>query len=77
MDEKAQRAQDRRRPSRRTAIVRVMAVSLAAAAALTGGLAVQMAAGQDPALGSGHKAVATGSSFNATPPASSVTTRAS
>ena len=78
-----------KRISRRTTIVRVTAASLMAAAALTGGLAVQMASGHDPALGSGQKAVATGTtgatqatapndnSFNAAPPAASVTTRAS
>jgi len=68
-----------------------MLISVTAAAALTGGLAVQMASGHDPALGSGHKAVATGGAsggsasasqsgddlFGAAPPASSVTTRAS
>jgi len=42
----------RRRPSTRVATIKVTAASLSAAAALTGGLAVQMASGHDPALGS-------------------------
>ena len=39
--------------SSRTASLRLIAASLMAAAAITGGLAVQMAHGRDPALGSG------------------------
>jgi hypothetical protein len=89
MSDQTQRAPGRRRISRRKAIVRVMAISLASAAALTGGLAVQMASGHDPALGSGQKAAAAGTTngaqatqgddgfFNSAPPAASVTTRAS
>jgi hypothetical protein len=41
------------RLSTATASVRTVAVSLAAAAAIFGGLAVQMAHGHDPALGAG------------------------
>jgi hypothetical protein len=43
----------RPRPSTGSASVRTVAVSLAAAAAIFGGLAVQMAHGHDPALGAG------------------------
>ncbi len=88
MTEQPQRRQPKR-ISRRATTVRVAAASLMAAAALTGGLAVQMASGHDPALGSGQKAVATGTTSGAqatapddgfsgtAPPAASVTTRAS
>lgn len=41
-----------RRPSTRATTIKVTVASLTAAAALTGGLAVQMASGHDPALGS-------------------------
>jgi hypothetical protein len=62
--------------------------SLTAAAALTGGLAVQMASGHDPALGSGStastsrnphtgKVVPSDNALNASPPAASVVTRSS
>jgi hypothetical protein len=43
----------RSRLSTRTASIRMIAVSLAAAGAIFGGLAVQMAHGRDPALGAG------------------------
>jgi hypothetical protein len=43
----------RPRLSTASASVRTIAVSLAAAAAIFGGLAVQMAHGHDPALGAG------------------------
>lgn len=43
----------RSRLSTRTAAIRAIAVSLAAAGAIFGGLAVQMAHGHDPALGAG------------------------
>jgi hypothetical protein len=43
----------RSRLSTRTASIRVMAASLAAAGVIFGGLAVQMANGHDPALGAG------------------------
>jgi hypothetical protein len=39
-----------RRPSTAALTAKVTAIAVAAALALTGGLAVQMAAGQDPAL---------------------------
>jgi hypothetical protein len=45
----------RRRPSSRAATLKISAVSLVAAVAITVGLAVQMAGGHDPALGSGTK----------------------
>jgi hypothetical protein len=45
----------RSRLSTATASIRLIAVSLAAAAAIFGGLAVQMAHGHDPALGAGTK----------------------
>ena len=45
-----------RRPSSRATTIKVTLVSLTAAAALTGGLAAQMASGHDPALGAGQKA---------------------
>ena len=47
-----------RRPSTRTTTIKLTMASLTAAAALTGGLAVQMASGHDPALGSGSTASA-------------------
>jgi hypothetical protein len=53
-----------RRPrlSTRTLSVRMIAASLAAAGAIFGGLAVQMANGHDPALGAGTSSAQTGSS---------------
>lgn len=44
-----------RRASSRATTIKVTLVSLTAAAALTGGLAAQMASGRDPALGSPQK----------------------
>lgn len=41
------------RPATRTLSLRMIAVSFAAAGAIFGGLAVQMAHGNDPALGAG------------------------
>jgi hypothetical protein len=41
------------KPSTRTLSIRMMAASVVAAGAIFGGLAVQMAHGHDPALGSG------------------------
>lgn len=64
--------------TRRTSLKLIIA-SLAAAAAISGGLAVQMAHGNDPALGSGSKNAqkqgtqAAGGTQNASPPASVVT----
>ena len=54
----------KRRPrlSTRTLSVRMIAASLAAAGAIFGGLAVQMANGHDPALGAGTSSAQTGSS---------------
>jgi len=43
----------RPRPSTRTLSVRMIAASFAAAGAIFGGLAIQMANGHDPALGAG------------------------
>jgi hypothetical protein len=53
-----------RRPrlSTRTVSVRLIAASFAAAAAISGGLAVQMANGHDPALGSGTSSAQTSGS---------------
>jgi len=54
----------RKRPSMVAMTAKITAVAVAAAIALTGGLAIQMAAGQDPALASKgkHQAPAGGSS---------------
>ena len=49
----AQSTHRRPRLSTRTLSVRMIAASLAAAGAIFGGLAVQMANGHDPALGAG------------------------
>jgi hypothetical protein len=71
------------RPSTATTTAKVVVLSLAAAAALAGGLAVQMAQGHDPALGAGGQApVAVGNDPRAdtaqpTGPPVSVVTRAS
>jgi len=46
----------------RRASLKLILASLAAAAALSGGLAVQMAQGNDPALGSGAKTAQNGAS---------------
>lgn len=78
----------RRRPSTRATTIKLTAASLGAAAVLTGGLAVQMASGHDPALGSGGTATAPGSSkaaksaqsqdaVNAAPAPATVVTRSS
>ena len=69
----------RRRPSTRATTIKVTAASLGAAAALTGGLAIQMASGHDPALGSGGKAGAPGHATAATsaPAPATVVTRSS
>jgi hypothetical protein len=77
-----------RRASSQATTVKITLASLTAAAALTGGLAAQMASGHDPALGSGQTAsepatkasdtpsAQSGGSQSASPPAS-VVTRAS
>ena len=78
----------RRRASARATTIKVTIASLAAAAALTGGLAAQMAAGRDPALGSGQRTsesakppeahpAQSGSTVTNQPPPASVVTRAS
>jgi hypothetical protein len=54
--------QRRPRISTGTASVRLIAASLAAAAAIFGGLAVQMAHGKDPALGAGTSTAQTSGS---------------
>lgn len=62
-------AAPRRRPSTRTTTVKVTLASLAAAAVIAAGLAVQMADGHDPALGSGQKAKVHGAApAHQTPP---------
>ena len=60
-----------RRPkiSTGTASVRLIAVSLASAAAIFGGLAVQMAHGHDPALGAGTSTAQTGTPAQTSTPA--------
>jgi len=45
----------RKRPSTTAMTAKVTAIAVAAAVALTGGLAIQMAAGHDPALPAGTK----------------------
>lgn len=73
------------RPSTRATTIKVTAASLTAAAALTGGLAAQMAFGHDPALGAGNSAGASSKataaqgaqSDNAAPPPATVVTRSS
>jgi hypothetical protein len=52
----------RSRLSTATASLRLIAASLVAAAAIFGGLAVQMAHGHDPALGAGTSTATTGGS---------------
>ena len=71
--------------STRRASLKLILASLAAAAAISGGLAVQMAHGKDPALGSGQATAQSGASQQgqstqstdgirtASPPASVVT----
>ncbi len=73
-----------KRLSTRTLTLRLVVASLAASAAIAGGLAIQMAGGHDPALGAGtanaQPRASSGSQDDfgraASPPAS-VTTRAS
>lgn len=74
----------RKRPSSRTASLRLIAASLMAAAAITGGLAVQMAHGRDPGLGSGSQQTAqprtdgtAGTAAQDSSPPATVVTRAS
>jgi hypothetical protein len=50
----------RRRPSTRRATLKLLGASLIASAAITGGLAIQMAAGHDPALGAGARSAQAG-----------------
>ena len=54
----------RKRPSMVAMTAKVTAIAVAAAIAITGGLAIQMAAGHDPALAAKakHQASATGTS---------------
>jgi hypothetical protein len=54
---------------------KITALAVAAALALTGGLAIQMAQGNDPALSSKKSATSGSSSMSSTP--ATVTTRAS
>ena len=74
----------RRRLSTRATTIKVTAASLTAAMALTGGLAIQMASGHDPALGSGAtarssaaKAAPSPNAANAPPQPATVVTRSS
>jgi hypothetical protein len=67
----------RSRLSTRTATVRLTAASLAAAGAIFGGLAVQMAHGHDPALGAGTPTTHSSPRPQAETSAPSVITRAS
>jgi hypothetical protein len=70
----------KRRPrlSTRTLSVRMIAASLAAAGAIFGGLAVQMANGHDPALGAGTSSAQTSPQQDqSSGSASNVVTRAS
>jgi len=86
MSEERRPPRTSKRASSRATTIKVTLVSLTAAAALTGGLAAQMASGHDPALGSQQKAgepqtkrdvtpsaQPTGSQPAAPPPASVVT----
>jgi hypothetical protein len=60
----------RRRPSTKRMTLKLLGASLIASAAIAGGLAIQMAAGHDPALGAGtssaQAAVGSGSGSTAT-----------
>jgi hypothetical protein len=60
----------RRRPSTKRMTLKLLGASLIASAAIAGGLAIQMAAGHDPALGaatsSAQAAVGSGSGSTAT-----------
>jgi hypothetical protein len=71
--------QRRRRASTRSVTLRLVAASLIASAAIAGGLAIQMAGGQDPALGAGTSTarVGSGSSGQSASPPAAVTTRSS
>jgi hypothetical protein len=64
----------RSRLSTRTASIRVIAVSLAAAGAIFGGLAVQMAHGHDPALGAGTSTAQTSPAQTSTSDSASTST---
>jgi hypothetical protein len=50
----------RRRPSTRRMTVKLLGASLIASGAIGGGLAIQMAAGHDPALGAGTSSAGAG-----------------
>ncbi|HEV7845699.1 MAG TPA: hypothetical protein VGO83_05560 [Thermoleophilaceae bacterium] len=52
-------SESRKRPSTRRSTLKLIGASLMAAAAITGGLAVQMAHGHDPALGAGQASAQT------------------
>jgi hypothetical protein len=52
------------KPATRTLSIRMIAASLAAAGAIFGGLAVQMAHGHDPALGAGTSTSTSQSHFS-------------
>ena len=58
-------SESRKRPSTRRSTLKLIGASLMAAAAITGGLAVQMAHGHDPALGAGQASAQTGASSSA------------
>lgn len=55
-----------RRPNSRMVTIKTSIVSLIAAAAITAGLAAQMATGHDPALGAGDNADATSGNASTT-----------
>jgi hypothetical protein len=50
----------RKRPSTRRITLKLLGASLIASGAIAGGLAIQMAAGHDPALGAGTSSAQTG-----------------
>ena len=89
MSEESRPRRPSRRASSRATTIKITLASLTAAAALTGGLAAQMASGHDPALGSGQKTsqprtkpsgatnAQRGSNLPAASPPASVVTRAS
>jgi hypothetical protein len=58
-------SEPRKRPSTRRSTLKLIGASLMAAAAITGGLAVQMAHGHDPALGAGQASAQSGGSSSA------------
>lgn len=70
------RPRPRRRSTSRVATIKTTIAALAAAGVITAGLAAQMAAGHDPALGAGQKAKAGSSGGSSTQPQSSVPTTA-